>query len=163
MDYGVIGSCNCCKLPERTELFRRFVEPRDGVACGQPDDAFFRACFPVGGHMQPEHTVRGSKQPFMSDKLGHRLVVDHRVLAGCQEKHGHLETQKNVSDSKTLATPNRYIHARTAVAQVNYLFGISQNLKEKLKNPSGFIVCLLGCGRSSRMRLKQAGEAKPSW
>jgi hypothetical protein len=41
----------------------------------------------------------------MSDKLGHRLVVDHWIFAGCQEMHSDLEIQK----IKALATPSRFI------------------------------------------------------
>jgi hypothetical protein len=44
--------------------------------------------------MEPEDTVRGSKQPFMSDEFGHRLVVDHGVFARHQEMHGGLAIQK---------------------------------------------------------------------
>ena len=62
--------------------------------------------------MQPEDTARGSKQPFMSDELGHRLVVDHGVLAGYQEMHGDLEIQKVSKIKKTLARPNRSIHVK---------------------------------------------------
>lgn len=84
-------------------MLRRFVEPGYRIACREADDALVRIGLPIGRHLQPEDTVRGSKQPFMADRFSHRLIVDDGIFAGGQKLHWDLKSEKNADAAEPVS------------------------------------------------------------